>query len=187
MADNLAVLTEKSAWDARIWSFLVELAEYRSAKSVMIFLNMPTEPATTLFLPSMAEAGKKIVIPYCEGNELRLFHLQDVAELERRDAFAPGAFGIIEPTADWRAYASRQVDPQSLDLILTPGVAFDRCGGRLGHGKGYYDRLFKKTRTDAKRIGLAFASQIVESTPMSENDERVDAVVTEDGVFRRSE
>ena len=62
---------------------------------------------------------------------------------------------------------------------MVPGVAFDLCGGRLGYGKGYYDRFLKRTR--AFRIGVCFSSQIVESVPMEDHDIPMQGLVSEKG------
>ena len=73
------------------------------------------------------------------------------------------------------------IDPARLDVILTPGVAFDDRGGRLGHGGGYYDRLFQ--RTDALRVGLCHEVQVADFIPMDEWDVRMDITLTEEGVL----
>ena len=65
------------------------------------------------------------------------------------DELSPGIWQILEPKPEWRARPDRHLEPAELDLIVVPGLAFDRCGGRLGWGKGYYDRFLKYVRPDA--------------------------------------
>ncbi|WP_342564523.1 5-formyltetrahydrofolate cyclo-ligase [Paenibacillus sp. FSL R7-0345] len=100
---------------------------------------------------------------------------------------APGAYGILEPAAASADSEGRLPRP---DIIFVPGLAFDRRGGRLGYGRGYYDRL--RARLDAEAplqgrdplwIGLAFGRQIVEEVPMDDHDAYMDMVITEDGVM----
>ena len=68
--------------------------------------------------------------PYCTAGELRLFELKNMDEL------SPGIWQILEPKAEWRARPDRHLEPAELDLIVVPGLAFDRCGGRLGGAGG---------------------------------------------------
>jgi 5-formyltetrahydrofolate cyclo-ligase len=111
------------------------------------------------------------------GNDLQLFHLQSWKDLSLR------TLGILEPLADLRQRQERWLDVSRIDACLLPGVAFDRWGARLGHGKGYYDRLLAKARPEACRIALAFECQIVDHIPMTVTDAFVDFVVTENTVY----
>ena len=85
----------------------------------------------------------------------------------------PDAFGILSPPAD---------SPEALpNLVITPLLAFDRQGGRLGQGAGHYDRTLAKLRRQRPVfvLGVAFAEQEVPHVPISAHDERLDAIVTE--------
>lgn len=73
---------------------------------------------------------------------------------------------------------SRIIDPQEFDLILVPGIAFDRHGNRLGQGKGYYDRYLPKLRDDCLIVGIAFDEQVIDEVAHDEHDYQVDYVVT---------
>jgi len=84
-----------------------------------------------------------------------------------------GAFGILEPRAD-----SAIVPLDEIDAFLCPGMAFDHKGGRLGRGKGFYDRLLSQARTDAHKIGIAFASQIVPNTHCEPHDIIMDEIIS---------
>ncbi|MCC6625037.1 MAG: 5-formyltetrahydrofolate cyclo-ligase [Deltaproteobacteria bacterium] len=100
-----------------------------------------------------------------------VFHAADLADL------APGTMGIREPPRD--APVTVRVD-----VALVPGLGFDRAGGRLGQGGGYYDRALPELRRacpDLLVIGVAFAAQVVDALPVGPHDARVDLVVTEDG------
>lgn len=72
--------------------------------------------------------------------------------------------------------------PEDYDIVFVPGVAFDKRGGRLGRGRGFYDRFLQKTK--GLRVGLAFSFQVLEQIPTSEQDENLDVLVTEDLIYR---
>jgi 5-formyltetrahydrofolate cyclo-ligase len=117
---------------------------------------------------------KNIVVPISnkKDNTLTLSHLKSWEELSL------GSYGILEP----RTEKIRKTNVEDIDLIIVPGVAFDEKGNRLGHGKGFYDRLLKKTK--ATVIGLAFEFQILENIPTDKNDVPVDMIITEKRIIR---
>lgn len=95
-------------------------------------------------------------------------------EIKAWNGLKPGAYGILEPAFN----PKRLGDPEKLDLAVVPGAAFDRDGGRLGRGEGYFDRFLKEAGR-AYKIGLAFKFQLVEKVPSEAHDVRVDEVLTE--------
>ena len=99
------------------------------------------------------------------------------------DDLAKGRYGIDEPTAEIRERPDRRVDIASVDLVIVPGVAFDSSGARLGHGKGYYDKLLENAKPETPRVALAFECQMFEEIPMQDHDIFMDKVVTEDRVY----
>lgn len=157
---------------------LLELPEYVSARTVMSYVSVGKEVETHQLLLRMRKEGKTVVIPWCEGKELRLFRWESFDELEN------GTLNILEPRAELRLRQDKRIAPDELDLILVPGLGFDRNGNRLGRGAGYYDRFLKTTPRRVVRLGLSFECQIVENIPMSANDEKVDLVVTECSIYR---
>jgi 5-formyltetrahydrofolate cyclo-ligase len=122
--------------------------------------------------------GKKIIVPWCNTQgELELFHLENMEEL------AVGMYKILEPKAEPRTLAAKQVHAEDLDLIMVPGVAFDRRGARMGHGKGYYDKLLQHARLDAPLMALAFECQLFPEIPMAPHDIFMDRIITEKAVY----
>lgn len=95
------------------------------------------------------------------------------------DALAPGSFGILEPTSTTEA-------PRASDVVLVPGVAFDRRGGRLGRGGGYYDRAFPAGARSPWLVGVGYSFQWVAELPCDSRDRRMDAILTEHGWVWRS-
>lgn len=158
------------------------LESYRQSETVMWYLHCRSEVRT---LPAVARAlceNKKTVVPYCtrdlDGNKiLGLWRLEDLSEL------VPGTWGILEPPRIRWDETERKVHPQSLDLIMVPGVGFDRQGGRIGNGAGYYDRLLQSVRKDAVVAGVCYESQIFSNLPMAAHDVYMDRVITEKNVY----
>ena len=78
----------------------------------------------------------------------------------------------------------RPVSPEDIDLVIVPGIAFDRSGERIGYGMGFYDRFLKKIRKDTSSIGLAYEFQIVDDIPSEETDVKVNKIITEKRVIK---
>ncbi len=153
------------------------LPEYFAAATVMLYVHVRNEVRTQEFIQAVLAQGKGVVVPYCVGNELGLFRLESLDEL------APSTFGLLEPRPQLRALPEKRVEAREVDLIMVPGVAFDRDGGRLGHGKGFYDRLLGRARRDALLVGVAFECQLFPDVPMGEHDVYMDRVVTEAAAY----
>jgi 5-formyltetrahydrofolate cyclo-ligase len=156
---------------------------YRQAQTVMWYIHCRSEVRTqSTLLKQLATVDKRIVIPYCtrdgQGhNKLGLWRLEDFAEL------VPGMWGILEPPQQRWGELGKEIAPEEIDCIMVPGVAFDRNGGRLGNGAGYYDRLFKSVRADAALIGVCFESQLVDQVIMDSHDVAMDYVITEKAIY----
>lgn len=158
---------------ARIAARLYRLSAYRQARVIMFFLSFRSEVATRAMVEESMARGKRVLVPKAvpETRELIPSVMHDW-ELD----LAPGAYGIPEP----RPEALRPVDPAQIDLLIVPGVAFDRQGNRLGYGGGYYDRFFSLLQVDVLLVALAFELQIIDEVPVSEWDHPVDWIITED-------
>lgn len=150
--------------------------EFVRARRVMTYVGVGSEVATLPLIQEMLDSGRTVFVPWCEPADLRLFHLRSIDEL------APSGYGLLEPLPELRLLPERDGRPESLDLIVAPGVAFDRQGNRLGHGRGYYDRLLVRAR-GVPAIAVAFECQMVDRVPMSATDVRVDVVITEQGTI----
>ena len=147
---------------------LFSLKEYKEAEAILFYISYNGEVFThDMILESFYK--KNIIVPVSnkQDSSLTLSHLKSWEEL------SIGSYGILEP----RIEKIRKTNVEDIDLIIVPGVAFDEKGNRLGHGKGYYDRLLKKT--NALTIGLAFEFQIVDKIPTNKNDRPVDIIITE--------
>lgn len=163
--------------DAIMRRFL-ELPEYLASKTVMFYVDVRDEVRTRQALPAALATGKRIVVPYCVDGELELFWLESTDELEL------GMYRILEPKTELRQVEAKHLQPSDLDLIMVPGVAFDRTGGRTGHGKGYYDKLLEHAPLQTPLVALGFECQMFESIPMDQHDIYMDKVITESAVYQ---
>lgn len=171
-------LQHKDSLSLRIHERIEAMSEYHSAATILYYVDVRDEVRTRPALAGAVASGKRIVIPYCVDRTLELFLLESVDEL------APGAYRIPEPKPELRRLPHKQVAADEIDLLLIPGLAFDQRGGRIGYGKGYYDRLLAAARPDALLCGLAFDCQIFDGVPMQPHDVFMDRVVTETDIHQ---
>lgn len=151
---------------------------FRRAQVVCAYVGVRSEVATLTLLEEAWGSGKRLVVPVVAGDTLALIRVVSAEEL------APAAFDLLEPTTPVRQRADRRVQPAEVDLFVVPGVVFDRRGGRIGYGKGYYDRLLARTRAGAVTLGLAFESQVVSEVPMGPKDIHLQYLATEREIYR---
>ncbi|MEO1995378.1 MAG: 5-formyltetrahydrofolate cyclo-ligase [Planctomycetaceae bacterium] len=156
---------------------LRELPAFEQARSVLMYVGVRSEVRTMHLLSDLLHTDKKIIVPYCRERMLGLFRLGALDELE------PGRFGIPEPLESLRSLPHRTCNPESLDLLVVPGLAFDLLGHRLGYGAGYFDRLLQQVRPQATVVGLAFACQIFPSVPVDSHDVPVDCLLTDRDLY----
>ena len=132
--------------------------------------------------PALAGAhasGARVALPRVSASAPRLrFHAVDPGD---GSALGPGAFGLMEPLP-----SHDEVPVESIDLMILPGLAFDRQGRRLGYGGGYYDEAAGRLRAAGRGflVGLAYDFQVVDRCPADENDVDIDCLVTDRGVVR---
>ncbi|MEP0428552.1 5-formyltetrahydrofolate cyclo-ligase [Rhodopirellula bahusiensis] len=171
---------DKDILSRAITDAVMQLPVYQSAQCVMWYIDVRSEVRTRHALQPAIQSGKRIIVPFCVDGELELFHLESMQELSE------GAYGILEPCVELRHEASKRVTATDLDLILVPGVGFDRRGGRVGHGKGYYDKLLRSVRRDTALVAIAFECQMFDAIPMQPHDIFMDMVVTEQQIYQRN-
>jgi 5-formyltetrahydrofolate cyclo-ligase len=160
----------------------VNLPEYAKAKTIMWYIDARSEVRTRHSLGDALNSDKRIIVPYCtvdeQGqNKLGLWHLESMDEL------VVGKWKILEPPKERWGEQGKEVEPEDLDLIMVPGVGFDRRGGRMGNGQGYYDRLLERARPDSPLIALAFESQMFPEILVGPHDIFMDKVITEKAIY----
>ena len=160
---------------AAIQARLIELAVYRRARCVHTYVAWRDEVDNHALIRAMLAEGRRVAAPKVVLPHKRLEHYF----IDTFDALGRGAFGILEPQIGKGAVPVS--DLQAFDLIIVPGVAFDRSGNRLGYGSGHYDRFL--TEVKVPKVALAFAAQVAPHLPAEVHDQRVDIVVTEDEII----
>jgi 5-formyltetrahydrofolate cyclo-ligase len=162
---------ERSRRSSLIEDRLFALPEMTPARTVLIFYSFGTEVGTRSITERARAEGKRVLLPYLDDS------VMEAAQVERDDELVQAWYGAREPAR------RTPVDPAEIDLVVAPGLAFDRTGGRLGYGGGHYDRYLGRLGQDAIRVGIGFAVQVVDAVPRTIDDERVHLVITEDEVI----
>ncbi len=171
---------DRMAHSAAIGRQVTGLEEYARAGTIAWFVGVKSEVMTLPMIGDALAARRRVALPWVTVEGLRLALIGSLEEV------APAGFGLLEPVESVRLDLARDVPADQVDFFAVPGVAFDREGGRLGHGKGYYDRLLTGARPDACLTGLCFEVQVVDKVPMEVHDIRLDIVVTERAIYRRA-
>jgi 5-formyltetrahydrofolate cyclo-ligase len=149
-----------------IQEFVINNKEFLQSKVVGAYFAHGSEVTTELIIERAKTVGKKIALPRVEEDNIIFYELSSIKFLIR------GRFGIMEPPPYGHI--------SDIDILVVPGIAFDKKGNRLGYGKGYYDRLLSGKRTFS--IGLAYSFQLLENLPYDRYDKRLDAIASEDGL-----
>jgi 5-formyltetrahydrofolate cyclo-ligase len=173
------VLTARARMDVSLHSDLSRRAQeslidsdvFARAGAIALYSPVNNETATELIFVAATESGKKVYYPRVDGDGLNFFEVCSLLEL------TPGAFDVLEPRT------GRRVTPERLDLVVLPGVAFDRDGRRLGYGKGFYDRFLADEKLTLATVGLGFDFQVRDSLPEEAHDRKISFLATETGFF----
>lgn len=154
----------------KIAEILFDTEEFKKAKCVCTYMSAFGEVDTNEIILRCIEMQKKTAIPVTneKTNTMSLSYIGK--------SFKKGAYGILEPTK----YDMCSFDEP--DLILVPGICFDKYGARIGFGKGYYDRFLMQTR--GYKAGLCFEFQIVDKIESESHDIKMDAVICETGMYK---
>lgn len=189
--------SQRKAASRRIHRRLFQLSEFKNAGAVHCFISLPEEVDTEIIFQNCWAAGKKTVVPIQlpEGKKMGM------AERRAGQPLVEGALRILEPAPEPEpepmAGERREIAPDAVELVLVPGLAFDRSGGRLGHGKGYYDLFLRdfvslsgasredgaKERPFPYKIALAFDLQITQQVPTDSWDVKMDMIITDQEII----
>ncbi len=150
---------------------LLALPAIQKAKTVFLYLSAGSEAETLSLTKELLRMGKRVAVPVCDTktHEMVAAEIKDLAEV------TAGAYGLLEPKE------VKAILKEEVDVVLVPGLAFDKDGYRLGYGGGYYDRYLADF--SGKSIGLCFAECFADCLPKEEYDKPVDLVITEVGVM----
>jgi len=155
---------QKNELSIGIFNRLEQEPAFIKAKTIMLYWSMKDEVHTHDFVYKWANK-KQIILPSVAGDNLIL------KEYKGLDQMSPGeGYGILEPEGP------EFCNPKNIDLIIVPGIAFDKHNNRMGRGKAYYDKLL--TSLNATKIGICFDFQLLETVPTDEHDIKMDLVIT---------
>ena len=163
----------RNQWDESIFNLLINSEVYKNATVIFIFVSYNSEVNTHKIIEHALKNSKTIYVPKItsKGQLMEVFEIKSLKDLKI------GYFGILEPQETCPIG-----DQNKIDLILMPGVAFDRQGGRVGYGKGFYDKFLDKMDKKVDKIALAYDFQILDSVPIDEFDVKINGFITNNGI-----
>lgn len=164
--------TERSKIERQFVDYLVESSEWKKATTIGITVSRGAEWNTRPMIEKGWQQRKKVCVPKCFPDEkkLQFYEINDCHQLE------VGFYDLIEPNPEMTA----KIDKHEIDLLIVPGLIFDRRGYRIGFGGGYYDRFLSDFLNQT--ISLASSIQMRKTIPTNEYDIPVQKVITEKGI-----
>jgi len=153
---------------------LVSTEQFEKASVVMMFLSLPHEVDTAEAILHAWQLGKTVAVPKISWRQR---HMLPVGIDSLETGFSTGTNGLRNPVG------GVPIPFGQIDLVVSPALGYDCRGNRLGRGGAFYDRFFANDELTASRCGLAFTEQVVDSIPVTEDDEPVEFLVTDDGVI----
>lgn len=166
---------ERNIRSERACKHLLTSESLASVKTIMAFHPFGEELDILPFVEEARKRGQEIWLPLTISSDRRLIPYRYAGP----QMLKQGVYGIWEPDPA----KAEQGDLSKLDTVLVPGVAFDRHGGRMGYGGGYYDRFLAGLGKKPYLLGVGFSMQVVDHVPLEPHDIPLDALVTEDGFF----
>ncbi len=169
---------ERKQKSQEIWEHVKGDPKYQAARAVLVYMDYRSEVMTTgLVEELLADTSKKVFAPKVEGMHIRFYEIKSLDELKK------GYQGIREPEENPEKRFTPDMAVRLEAVVLVPGAVFDRQRGRMGYGKGFYDRFLSDYR-EVYGIALSFSCQIAKEIPMEPHDRRPDIIVTENGIIR---
>ncbi len=148
---------------------LFKQKEYKRAKVILFYMSFDGEVETREMIRDSLKEGKKVLVPVTRIEKKQIIPSRVLGLC--RENLLVGPYNILQPKR------VSEFPINDIDLVIAPGLAFDKRGFRLGRGKGYYDRFLKKISRKTRSIGLAFRFQILKHIPVSSHDLSVDKVI----------
>ena len=165
---------DRIAKSKQICERIIDAPVFRKATVVMMYLSMPHEVDTTLLILSAWQQGKTVAVPKVSWQQR---HMLPVELTSLETGLKTEQMGLRTPTN------AIPIPFDQIDLIITPGLGFDKNGNRLGRGGAFYDNFFKHEKITAARWAVAFSGQIYDEIPNDDSDVPIDAVVTENEII----
>ena len=145
-------------------------------RNILIFIDFKSEVLTKPIIEYLSTVSKNIFIPKINTTTKKM----ELYKYTSHKDLIKSSYGILEPKHN----PSKIIDPKILDVVITPGVAFDLQGYRIGYGGGFYDKLFSNTSNELLKIAIGFELQIIDSLPIEKHDKKIDYLVTEINIYK---
>jgi 5-formyltetrahydrofolate cyclo-ligase len=159
----------------KIFNTLAGMKEFKNSVSVMCYVDFKGEVITRDIIDLCINLNKSLCVPVVSANEDGSRHIIASILKDPETELYKGNFGIMEPKNEY----IRLFEPEKIDLVIVPGVAFDEKRNRVGFGAGFYDRLLKNVRNDCFKIGVAYEFQVFRDIPVNKYDIPMDLIITE--------
>jgi len=157
---------------------IMGLREVKGAAVFCVYMHFRSEVRTLELIRQLLAAGKTVTVPSTRPAATKLLAVRITDPVHQ---VGPGYCGIPEPLP--QQVKSSLWAPEDIDLVIVPGSVFDRLGGRLGYGGGFYDRFLAQEAARALRLAPAYELQLVDRVPVEVHDQPMDFVVTENTVY----
>lgn len=161
---------EKIKMDKIIYAKVISDDSYLKAETIFVYVSYKKEVDTHNIIKHALKCGKLVYVPV-------IISVEEGMVAVRIDSFSDlklSQYGMLQP--DFKI--DNIADPSKIDLVIVPGAAFDKFGGRVGYGAGMYDKYFLKLSRNASKIAVAYDYQILKTVPMEEHDIKVDFTIT---------
>jgi 5-formyltetrahydrofolate cyclo-ligase len=164
-----------------VCKYLTELDIYKQADTIFAYSSIRNEIACDYLIEKAISDGKKVALPRVissdDDNEMQFFYCLEVENLEE------GFMGISEPEEDY----SNLAVPSEKTLIVLPGLAFGRNFGRIGYGKGFYDRYLSLYEENVQSVAVCYDFQLLDKVPTDEHDIPANVIITPSETLMRGE
>ena len=149
---------------------------YRAAKAVFFYCPLKREVQIQKLMAAAIAEGKKVFLPVCnpQRGTMKAAALRSLKDLRK------GPYGILQP----KPSGHRPVRHEDLDILLVPGLGFDKKGNRLGRGKGYYDKFLRSWAGEGVKVWIGFRAQILPAVPVGPRDVPMDYICHSGGILR---
>jgi len=153
---------------------LLVLQEFTKSEKAMLYFSVGNEVKTKGIIERALEEGKKVFLPVTDfgARKIEPVQISSLEELKKNKQ------GLFEPIG------SKTIKASELNLIVVPGVAFDRQGNRIGTGKGFYDNMLRRVSRKVSLVGLCFEENLEERLPVESHDIKMDLIVTDKEIVR---
>lgn len=165
---------EKYKFDGLIYEKIISTVSYQKANKIFIFVSFGDEVDTHQTIYKAFQDNKQVYVPKVISKKEGMV----AVKIQSFQDLKPGIMGILEPEN-----VEIHEDNYEFDLAIIPGLAFDKAGGRIGYGGGYYDRFLNNVAKNCRLICIGYEFQLIENIPMEAHDIRVHGIITENNFY----